>query len=75
MAVDSRGYIYVVDALFDNVQVFDTDGRVLLVIGTAGNGAGQFWSPAGIDIAGDRIYVADTFNQRIQVLRIVGGQE
>jgi DNA-binding beta-propeller fold protein YncE len=75
MAVDSRGYIYVVDALFDNVQVFDPDGRVLLVIGAAGNGAGQFWSPAGIDISGDRIYVADTFNQRIQVLRIVGGQK
>ena len=53
VAVDDRGHIYVVDSLFDNVQVFDPDGRILLVIGSAGNDAGQFWSPTGIDIAGD----------------------
>ncbi len=72
IAVDARGNIYVVDALFDNIQVFSPEGRLLLVIGSAGREAGQFWSPAGIDIAGDLIYVADTFNHRIQILRILG---
>jgi DNA-binding beta-propeller fold protein YncE len=72
IAVDGQGSIYVVDALFDNVQVFSPEGRLLLVIGSAGREVGQFWSPAGIDIAGDLIYIADTFNHRIQILRILG---
>jgi len=73
IAVDARGHIYVVDGLFDNVQVFDRAGRLLLVIGGAGDGAGEFWSPAGIAISGNLIYVADTFNHRIQVLRTLDG--
>jgi len=72
LAVDRDRHIYVVDNLFDNVQVFDPDGRLLLVIGGQGNGAGEFWSPGGIDIAGDTLYVADTFNHRIQLLRYLG---
>jgi len=73
VAVDDSGNVFVVDGLFDNVQVFDPSGHVLLVIGSAGSETGQFWSPTGIHIAGDYIYVADTFNHRIQILRIVGG--
>lgn len=73
LAVDSDGHIYVVDNLFDNVQVFDRQGRLLLVIGANGREQGQFWSPAGIDIVNDTIYIADTFNHRIQVLHYLGG--
>ena len=70
--VDSEGHIYVVDNLFDNFQVFDTSGRVLLSVGSAGQEPGQFWSPAGIDIVGDTVYIADTFNNRVQVFRYLG---
>lgn len=73
IAVDASGRIFVVDGLFDNVQVFDRAGRLLLVIGGAGDGAGEFWSPAGITVNGDLIYIADTFNHRIQILRILDG--
>jgi len=72
IAADDDGHIYVVDNLFDNIQVFDTAGQLLLVIGTTGQEPGQFWSPGGIDIANDTIYVADTFNNRIQILRYLG---
>ncbi len=72
MAVDSDRHIYVVDNIFDNIQVFDPDGRLLLVIGTRGSEKGQFWSPGGIDIAGDTIFVADTFNHRVQILHYLG---
>lgn len=74
VAVDSRDFVYVVDALFDNLQIFDRSGRLLLVIGSRGDGLGEFWSPAGISIREDRIYVADTFNDRVQVLEYVGGE-
>ena len=73
IAVDSDNNIYVVDNLFDNVQVYNKSGQVLLVIGNAGQNPGEFWSPAGIDIDNDTIYVADTFNNRIQILRYLGG--
>lgn len=73
LAVDSQDHIYVVDNLFDNIQVFDQQGRVLLVVGGAGQQPGQFWSPGGIDIVNDTIYVADTFNNRVQILHYLGG--
>jgi sugar lactone lactonase YvrE len=73
IAVDSDDHIYVVDNLFDNVQVFDVTGRILLAFGSAGQSVGQFWSPAGIDILNDTIYVADTYNNRIQIFRYLGG--
>lgn len=74
MAADSEGHIYVVDNLFDNVQVFDRTGQVLLVIGGPGQAAGQFWSPAGIDIDKDTVFIADTYNNRVQVLHYLGAQ-
>ena len=62
-----------VDNLFDNYQVFDTTGRVLLVVGSAGQQPGEFWSPAGADMVADTLFVADTFNDRIQVFAYLGG--
>jgi hypothetical protein len=72
LAVDRDNHIWVVDNLFDNVQLFDEDGRILLVIGSSGQQPGQFWSPAGIDIYNDTVYIADTFNNRIQILHYLG---
>jgi hypothetical protein len=74
IAVDSEDHVYVVDNLFDNIQVFNEDGRLLLVIGSGGQKPGEFWSPSGIDIANDTIYVADTFNNRVQILKYLGGK-
>jgi hypothetical protein len=59
--------------MFDNVQIFDQEGRVLLHFGERGAGPGQFWLPAGLCIvAGSRIYVADGYNQRVQVFEYLG---
>lgn len=73
VAEDGAVNIWVVDALFDNIQIFDPSGRLLLVVGRSGQEPGEFWSPAGIGITEDLIYVADTFNNRIQVLKNLGG--
>lgn len=72
VAADAAGRVWVADAVFDNIQVFDAEGRVLLVIGSRGSSDGEFWSPAGLSILGREVYVADTFNNRIQVLEILG---
>jgi DNA-binding beta-propeller fold protein YncE len=73
IGVDSEGHVYVADALFDRVQIFESDGSFLLAFGGPGRGPGEFWLPAGLFVDGDRIYVADSYNQRIQVFEFLGG--
>jgi sugar lactone lactonase YvrE len=73
VAADSDGHLYVVDAVFDNVQVFDEAGRLLMNWGETGPAPGQFWLPNAIAINhANEIYVADSHNRRIQVFRYLG---
>jgi DNA-binding beta-propeller fold protein YncE len=74
IGVDRSGHIYLVDALFDAVQMFDREGRYLMVFGGRGREPGSFWLPSGLAVDGDRIYVADAYNQRVQAFRFLGGQ-
>jgi DNA-binding beta-propeller fold protein YncE len=68
VAADSDGNIYVVDALFDNIQIFDKQGRLLMAFGNHGRGYGDFWLPTGIFIDDhDVIYVSDSSNRRVQI--------
>jgi hypothetical protein len=61
--------------MFHVFQIFDAHGSFLLNIGAQGRGTGEFWLPSGIFIGRqDTIYVADAYNQRVQVFRYVGGQ-
>lgn len=76
VATDRHGHVYVVDALFHAFQIFDATGRLLLPVGERGQERGEFWLPTGIFIDsddGDMIYIADSYNRRIQVLRYIGG--
>ena len=70
IAADTDGNLYVVDALFETVQVFDPAGRLLYYFGSSGTNPGQFRLPSGISIDyRNVIYVADSQNQRVQVFR------
>lgn len=73
VAADSRGHVYVAGATIDRVQVFSPDGQFLLALGNKGNGPGEFVMPTGVTIADDRIYVADSYNSRVQIFEYVGG--
>ena len=64
------GRVMVVDGMLDRVQIFDANGSPIVQIGRQGEEEGMFWSPTGIDVDGDLVYVADTYNHRIQVLRL-----
>ena len=71
--MDSQGHVYVADALFDNIQIFDAEGAFLLDVGSSGSTPGEFWLPSGLAIGRDnQIVVADTANRRVQVLRYLG---
>jgi len=70
VAIDQNGKIYVVDSSFDNVQVFTSSGQLLTFFGENGSEASQFRMPTDIAIDGDKLYVSDTLNRRIQVFQI-----
>lgn len=69
IAVDADGNVYITDTVFEAVQIFDKSGQLLLVFGRRGTGNGEFSLPAGISTADDRIYVADSYNSRVQVFK------
>ena len=73
-AVDSAGHVYVADAAFDNIQIFDRPGNFLLHFGGTGTQPGEFWLPGGVAIDRENhIYVADAYNRRVQIFQYVGG--
>ena len=73
VALDPSGQLYVVDALNDRIRIFDQDGNGVATWGESGSAQGQFkfsapdgfWGDLAIGPDGS-IYVADTFNHRIQ---------
>jgi DNA-binding beta-propeller fold protein YncE len=71
ISVDSRGIVYAVDGIYDTVQMFNEKGEFLLNFGRAGNHEGEFWLPAGIAVSQDIIYVADSYNQRVQLFQLI----
>jgi sugar lactone lactonase YvrE len=75
IAVDSQGRIYLCDAMLDMVKVFEDSGRLLFSFGANGAEPGAFWMPSGIFVRGEFIFVADTYNQRIQIFRILNEGE
>jgi hypothetical protein len=55
------------------LQIFNRQGDLLLSIGGQGQDEGRFWLPNGIFITGDnKIFVADSYNKRVQVFRYEG---
>ena len=72
IAIDSADNIYVADCNNHRIQKFDSSGNFILAFGSYGTGNGQFKSPRKLAIyetgGTTYIYVADTLNNRIQVL-------
>jgi tripartite motif-containing protein 71 len=71
LALDDLGRLYVVDAVSQDVVVFDVEGprpKFLFSFGGYGIGDGQWRYPVGIAVDGSgRVYVTDRVNNRIQV--------
>jgi len=69
IAVDNNGNILVTDTGNKRVVVYSSDGEYLSQFGGTGFEAGHFDEPVGItfDPSSSRVFVADTWNQRIQV--------
>ncbi len=65
----TTGEVWAVDSTLDRIQKFTGSGQFLLKSGSTGAGDGQFSAPSGIAVSDDGyVYVADTFNSRVQKL-------
>jgi len=71
VGVDNRnGRMYVVDYMRHTVSAYDKDGKYLFEFGGLGWGEGWFQYPKDIAVDSQgRIFVADTFNDRIDVFK------
>ncbi len=71
-AVDDRGRLWIADFGNSRLRVFDRDGGRLG--GWGGRGAGEFGfrELCGVAIRGDALYVADTWNGRVQAYTVEG---
>lgn len=50
LCADNDGNIYVVDAAFENVQIFDPEGKLLMYFGGTYTAPGGMWLPADVTI-------------------------
>jgi tripartite motif-containing protein 71 len=70
--VDDRGRIWVADFGNSRVRIFDAAGGYLGGWGNPGNETYTLRQPAGIASRGEDVYVADTWNGRIQFYSSAG---
>jgi tripartite motif-containing protein 71 len=65
------GTVFVTDARNDRLQYFTATGSFLGIIGERGQGNGQLWWPADValDAGGNRLYVSENGNNRIQYFK------
>jgi uncharacterized protein (TIGR03663 family) len=70
MTIDSEGNLYVAEEGASRITVFDENGEYLNVLGGAGSEPGMFTRPNSVayDADADYLFVADTWNYRIQAL-------
>jgi len=68
IAIDSDGYVYVIDYGNTCIQKFDSNGKFILRWGSNGSDDGQFCSPSAItvDFLND-IYVVDNYNPETRI--------
>ncbi len=71
-AVDGLGRIWIADFGHSRLRVFDPNGGFLGGWGGRGGGEYGFKELCGVAIAGDALYVADTWNGRVQAFTTAG---
>jgi sugar lactone lactonase YvrE len=79
IAIGDDGTTYVVDSGNQRIQVFDADGNFVSMFAEPGEAPGQLGmfgtgqsGAGGIAVADNRLFVADTWNHRVQVFSLDG---
>ena len=69
IAVTDERVVYVADKSENNIRIYQ-DAELLGVFGGTGSAPGRFRLVSGLWVNNDFLYVADSLNRRVQVLRI-----
>ena len=67
IAIDEDDNIYVTDSQPLCLVKLNKAGKVLKTVGTRGSDHGEFNDPRGVAVIGDRVFVCDRDNHRLQV--------
>jgi tripartite motif-containing protein 71 len=70
LCTNSEGHIFVADSELNQIFIFNQTGQLLLNFGSAGEKFGAFSEPFDVDAGRNRLIVADTANNRIQVFEL-----
>ena len=72
IAIGPGGNFYVADKSNHRIQEFRRDGTFVRTWGREGSGPGEFREPHDVAADGEFVYVADLWNQRVQVFDTEG---
>ena len=72
LTVDASGTVWVADQLNNRIQVYTPSTNSFRSFGTMGSGSGQFNQPQGVAVSSSAVYVADTGNNRVEMLDLNG---
>ena len=66
-SIDARGWIYLADEYNDRIVILDREYRPqgVLAVSPSGTGPGELDHPEGAEVRGERLWIADTGNNRI----------
>lgn len=63
---------YVLDTGTMAVNILDKNGKLIKVVGKQGDKPGEFYCPDGLEVRDNKLYVADSNNNRIQIFDLDG---
>ncbi len=70
LAISHKENIYISDSYMDVIQVFSASGKFLYVLGTGGKPR-RFISASGIAIAKNKLFVTETFDNKVAVYQLL----
>jgi DNA-binding beta-propeller fold protein YncE len=70
IAVDQDDRVYVAEYEDNTIKIFSKDGKLIDTVGGTGVGPGRFKRIAGLWVDEGFLYVADSLNGRVQIMRI-----
>ncbi|MDH5542576.1 MAG: NHL repeat-containing protein [Nitrospinota bacterium] len=72
LALDNSGNLYIADAWNHRIAVYSADLTFKTAFGELGAGIGELDEPVSLIVRGDRLYVLEKSNHRIQVFTLDG---
>ncbi len=70
ITVDSSGNIYVADTGNNRIQIFNSEGSVISLIGSQGSSDGQFNNPCDVAVdSSGKLYVTDYGNSFVYIFK------